>query len=306
VIRFLGARVLGAALVLWVVASLTFLAVMASGDPITAALQSTGASPEMIDQVRTELGYDRPLAVQYVDFLAHAVRGDFGESFRYGKDAMGLVAGRLPNTIALALAALAVTVALGVPLALAASWRPNSPVDRLVSLVCAGGQAIPNFVLGPVLLLVFAVAIPLFPVSGTTAPFAIVLPALTLAAYPVARLVRVLRAGILEARSADYVRTARSKGLRPSRIVSRHVLANAMLPSVTVLGLQVAGTLGGAVVVETVFSWPGVGSLARDALMSSDVNLALAVVVAFAAAVLVVNLVTDAVYALVDPRIRLT
>ncbi|WP_051792938.1 ABC transporter permease [Amycolatopsis jejuensis] len=303
--RFLLRRAGLAVLVLFAVVTLTFFVLHASGDPIGVALQGSGASDADVARIKHELGYDRPLPVQYVDYLGGIVRGNFGASLQYGQDSMGLVLQRLPYTLLLAGAALLVTALVALPLGILAGRRRGGVADRIAGFLAALGQSVPPFVTGPILILVFAVALPWFPVSGAGSAGSLVLPAITLALFPLSRVVRLLRSGMLEAGTAEHVSTARAKGLRERAVVLRHVFRNALLPVLTVIAVQITQMLGGAVVVEAVFGWPGIGSFARDALINSDFPLAQTIVVVTAAGVVLINLVTDLGYSLIDPRIRL-
>lgn len=303
--RFLAQRLALAAIVVLAVASLTFFALNLTGDPITNALLQGGASAQQIIDARRQLGYDRPILIQYADFLAKAVRGEFGRSIFYGEDALPLVLNRFPYTLALAAAAMVLTIAFAVPLgALAAIFR-DRPLDRFITTFIAFGQSVPIFVVGPLLILIFSVHIGLFPVSGAESRLSIVLPAISLSLYPLARITRLLRASMLEVATLDYILNARARGLSEWRVVLRYALRNALLPVLTVLGLQLGHLIGGAVIVETVFAWPGVGSFTRDALVNSDFPLAQTAVIIIALVVVIVNILTDIMYSLVDPRIRL-
>ena len=217
---------------------------------------------------------------------------------------MALVTHRLPATLELAGVALAMTIVISFMLGLASAYREGGIVDRFVLFVAAVGQSVPNFVAGPLLIAVFAVTLHLLPVEGRNSASSVVLPAITLALYPTAQIARVLRASILEVINADYVRAARARGTSALRVMLKHVTRNALLPVITIIGLQLNVMLGGAVIVENVFSWPGVGSLARQALLASDFPVAQSVVLVIAGMVVVVNLATDIAYAVVDPRLR--
>jgi peptide/nickel transport system permease protein len=290
--------------VLWAVATVVFLAIHATGDPIAAAMASVGMTASDAARMRHALGLDKPLIVQYWHFLGQALRGHFGDSFQSGSSAMALVTHRLPATLELAGVALAMTIVISFMLGLASAYREGGIVDRFVLFVAAVGQSVPNFVAGPLLIAVFAVTLHLLPVEGRNSASSVVLPAITLALYPTAQIARVLRASILEVINADYVRAARARGTSALRVMLKHVTRNALLPVITIIGLQLNVMLGGAVIVENVFSWPGVGSLARQALLASDFPVAQSVVLVIAGMVVVVNLATDIAYAVVDPRLR--
>ncbi|MEV7005052.1 ABC transporter permease [Streptosporangium sp. NPDC051022] len=301
---FLLRRLLLAVFVLLAVSSVTFFALRLNGDPITESLQASGASAAEISAIRHEMGYDRPIAMQYADFLAHLARGDFGDSLRYGQPAVQLIGERLGYTLELAGVALLLTLVVAIPLGILSAVRHGTVVDRLTIVLAAVGQAVPNFVVGPLLILLFGVVLGWLPVSGAEEPTALILPAVTLALYPLARVARLLRVSMIDVAGNDYVTTARAKGVAEWAVVVRHVFRNALLPVLTIVGLQIVAMLGGAVVVETVFGWPGLGTLAKDALLTSDFPLVQAIVVLIAAGVVVVNLATDIVYSVADPRIR--
>jgi peptide/nickel transport system permease protein len=302
--RFLVRRLVAALGVLWAVATVVFFAIHVTGDPIAAAMASVGMTASDAARLRHSLGLDKSVIVQYWHFLGQVLRGNFGDSFQSGGSAMRLVVHRLPATLELAGAALAMTIVISFLLGVVSAYREGGIVDRLVLFVAAVGQSVPNFVAGPLLIAVFAVALHLLPVQGLNSASSVVLPAVTLALYPTAQITRVLRASILEVISADYVRAARARGTSALRVMLKHVTRNALLPVITVVGLQLNVMLGGAVIVENVFSWPGVGSLARQALLASDFPVAQSVVLVIAVMVVVVNLVTDIAYAVVDPRLR--
>jgi ABC-type dipeptide/oligopeptide/nickel transport system permease component len=290
-------------LVVLAVASLVFVLMHASGDPL-AGFVPPGASPEQMAAMRERLGLDRPLPVQYADFLARAARLDFGDSWRANRAAMPLVLERAPATLRLAGLALALAATVGGALALAASARPGGVADALARGLSVAALATPAFWLGTMLMLVFAVRLQWLPSSGGDGWRALVLPALTLAAYPAGMITRLLRAGLLDAAGRDYARTAAGKGLAPGVVRRRHLLPNALVPTIAYLGVQAGFFLGAAVVVESVFAYPGVGRLAMQAALDRDLPVVLAFVVALAAAILIVDLVVETAAALIDPRLR--
>jgi peptide/nickel transport system permease protein len=290
-------------LVLWAVSTITFTILNVTGDPVTYALEATGATPTDIARVKHQLGYDRPLLNQYWSFLEHGVRGQFGKSFQYGTSAMQLVLDRLPYTLRLTGAALALTLLISFPLGIAAAYKVGGVVDRVALLFSALGQSVPSFVLGPILIIIFAVSMRLLPASGTDRRTSIILPAVTLALYPTARITRVLRASMLEVVNSEHVKAARARGVSEPVILLRHVTRNALLPVVTLVGLQLTAMLGGAVIVENVFAWPGIGSLARTALLASDFPIVEVIVILVAGLVIAINLLTDVLYTIIDPRI---
>ncbi|MBI4278109.1 MAG: ABC transporter permease [Armatimonadetes bacterium] len=274
------------------------------GDPISLMFPE-GLSPERLRQARAELGLDAPLYKQYAIFLAHAVRGNLGNSFRYQRPALDLVLERLPVTGQLAVAALVITMAVGIPLGVLAAARRGGLLDVLTMFMASVGQSMPTFWLGIMLIVIFAVALRWFPTSGRESPVHLVLPAVTLSGFSIALTSRLTRAAIREVLAEDYVRTARAKGVHERAVLVRHVLRNGIIPVVTVLGLQVGALLGGAVITETVFAWPGMGLLAIQAIYTRDYNIVQAVVLLSAFVFLVVNLCVDLFYLVLDPRIRL-
>jgi peptide/nickel transport system permease protein len=304
VITFLVRRFFLGLLVLWGVVTIVFIIVHSTGDPLAQGMQVAGMTQQQEGKIKHALGIDRPLLVQYELFLRHAIRGDFGDSFQTGTSAMGLALTRLPATLKLAGAAMALTIIVAGALGIAAAYRRDSIFDRLVGSFCTLCQAIPGFVAGPVLIIFFAVSLHTFPVQGTQGWRSIVLPTITLALYPIALTTKVLRGSILEVMNLDYVRAARARGIDRKIVVRRHVLRNALLPAITILGLQATYLLGGAVIVESVFAWNGIGSLTRQSLLASDFPVAQAIVVLIAAMVLAVNFFMDIVYAMTDPRIK--
>ncbi|MEW6270288.1 MAG: ABC transporter permease [Thermodesulfobacteriota bacterium] len=273
------------------------------GDPVDVILGERASRADR-DALRAELGLDRPAWRQLTDFVAGTLRGDLGRSLTTSRPVSELVLERYPATFELAGAALAIALAIGVPLGVAAAARPGSRVDRLGVLLAALHTALPSFCLGPLLQLAFAVELPLFPVSGRRGLASLVLPATTLGLGMSAVLARQLRSSLLDALALDCVRTARAKGLAPARVFLHHALPNAATATVTVLGLQLGGLLAGAIVTETVFSWPGLGRLLVQAIGARDYPLVQGCVLAVAATYVAVNLLTDLVQAAIDPRLR--
>lgn len=304
-IPFLFRRVGLALFVMFAVLTVVFFVLHATGDPLGVALLGSGASLEDIERIKHELGYDRPIFVQFVDYFFGIFRGDFGISMQYGQDSMVLVLQRLPYTLQLAAVALVITVVVAVPLGVIAAVRRGGVTDKLVIAMAAVGQSVPSFVVGPLLILLFAVALRWLPVAGAGAPASIVLPAITLALFPLARVIRLVRTSMLEILQADFVTTARAKGQRESLVIMSHAFRNALLSVITVVALQITSMIGGAVIVESVFGWPGIGSFARAALLNSDFNLAQTIVIVTAAGVVLINLLTDIAYSILDPRIGL-
>ncbi|MBI4013971.1 MAG: ABC transporter permease [Candidatus Rokubacteria bacterium] len=291
-----GVTLLGATLAVFCLVNL-------AGDPVRIMLAETGATPEDVARFKSELGYDRPLAEQFVGFVRRALRGDLGMSLRFRQPALDLVMERLPATIELATAAMGIAVAVGVSLGIvAAVWR-GSLVDRLATTVALVGQSVPLFWLGISLILVFAVMLRWVPATGRGTWAQLVLPAATLATFSMARIARLTRSSLLEVLRLDYVRTARAKGLAEPWVVHRHAVRNAMLPVMTLIALQFGALLGGAIVTEAVFAWPGLGQLALQAVLTRDLPLVQAVVVVTGALFIALNTIVDLLYGCLDPRI---
>jgi peptide/nickel transport system permease protein len=283
---------------------IVFVLVRASGDPVAIMLPDD-ATAEQIELLRQSLGLDRPVAEQYLIFLGNLARGDFGMSLRFrNQPAFEIVIERLPATLQLAAAALLVAVAISLPAGIIAATRRNRWPDRVASTLSVVGEAMPNFWLGIMLILVFAVQLGWLPVSGRGSLAQLVLPAVTLGTALAALLTRLMRSSLLEVLGQDYVRTARAKGLRPRVVLTKHALRNALLSYVTVLGLQVASLMAGAVVTEQVFAWPGIGLLAIQAINSRDMAIIQAVVIVASLVVMFANLLVDVLYSLIDPRIQ--
>jgi peptide/nickel transport system permease protein len=303
VTTYLLRRVLDAGLVIVAVTFVVFFLLHLTGDPVRLMLPPE-APAEEVERLRRALGLDAPLVAQYARFLAGIVYGDFGRSLRYNAPSLPLVLERVPATLLLATVATALAVAVSVPLGIAAAaWR-GSAVDRLCTLLGAFGQSMPVFWLAIVLILVFSVRYRWLPSFGGGSPRHLVLPATTLALYSLARISRLARSAILETLGTEYVRTARAKGLSGLAVVLKHALRNASLPIITVVAVEFGVLLGGAVVTETVFAWPGVGRLAVQAILTRDFPLVQAIVFVIATALVFLNLTVDLLYGLLDPRIR--
>jgi peptide/nickel transport system permease protein len=285
------------------VVTIVFFLLRLSGDPI-ALLVPPGATAADVAQLRHAYGFDRPLWIQYGDYLGHAVTGDLGTSIVYRQPALQVVLERVPATLELTAVALLLAIPLAVPFGIVAAARRDSWIDRLLMLLALAGQSFPYFFLGIVLILVFAVQLGWLPTSGSGTPVHLVLPAVTLAVYSVARTMRLMRTSLLAVLRADYVRTALAKGLRERVVVLRHAVRNALIPVVTAIGLDVGNLLGGAVVTETVFGWPGVGRLVVQAVSQRDYPVVQAGVVYVAVIFFLINTLLELVYRVLDPRLR--
>jgi peptide/nickel transport system permease protein len=300
VLRRLGQSVL----VLLGVSVIVFGLLHLTGDP-TRLLLPLEAREEDVRQLRALLGLDDPLWLQYVRFLGHALRGDFGLSFKHQVPALTLIVETLPATLELTAAGLALALVVAVPAGIVSALRRNSILDALCSVGVLMGQAMPVYWLGLLLILVFAVWLGWFPAAGRDGLRSLALPALALGAFSMARIARMTRSGMLEVLAQDYVRTARAAGLRAFVVTYKYALKNAAIPLVTIVGLEFGILLGGAVITETIFAWPGVGRLAVDAIFSRDYPLVQAIVAVMATLFVLINLAMDLLYTYLDPRIVL-
>jgi len=295
---------LGRALVtLWLVVTVVFVVLRFSGDPVRLLLPSD-ATEAQVQALRVELGLDESIPVQYGRFVLQLVQGDLGESLRFNQPALDLVLTRFPATAQLALVAFAVAAIVGLAIGSLSAFVRGSALDRFAMAVMGFLQAAPSFFLGIMFILLFSVQLGWFPTSGYGKPSQLVLPALTLCALTLASIARITRSSLLETLRTDYVRTARSKGLSERVVWSRHALRNAALPLATMLGLELAQLLSGAVIVETVFAWPGIGRLAIDSVAARDYPVVQAAVLLIASIFVVINLLVDLSYLVLDPRTR--
>jgi peptide/nickel transport system permease protein len=273
------------------------------GDPVEQML-GEGAAPGELAQLRHSLDLDQPLLQQYGHYLKQLAHGDLGQSLKYQTPVRRIIFERYPATLQLAFLALIVCVAIAIPAGILAAYRRGHAADRAIGLFTLFGLAIPNFALGPILILVFSIELGLLPVSGRGSPLSYILPAATLGAALAAILTRMVRGAMLEELSADYVRTARAKGLGTAAVLFRHAFRNALIPVITILGLQFGTLLAGTIVTETIFSWPGIGRLAVQAITERDYPLLQGCILVIALSCVLVNLLTDLIYAVIDPRVR--
>lgn len=302
-LRFFAFRLLRAAVTLTMVVTFAFLVLIASGDPADIIMGSD-APPEAIEAFRQAWGLDRPIWVQYMSYFSAVLSGDLGRSMRDGRDAIVLVTERIPATLALTLPALALKLALGIPAGIYAALHRNSMADRAVMVLAVAGFTIPSFVLGLLLVLVFAVQLGWLPSGGQESWRHAILPVITLGIGGAAVLARFTRSAMLEVLGQPYIRTASAKGVAWRAVVSRHALPNAAIPTVTIIGFMVGSLLAGAVVVESVFSWPGVGRLLVTAVANRDLAVVQCILLLVAATMITANLVVDLLYGLLDPRLR--
>lgn len=301
---YLVRRLLLALLVLFGVSFVVFLILHLTGDP-TLLLLPPDATAEEIQRFRQVMGFNDPVLVQYARFLRGAVQGDFGASLRHGEPAFALVLERLPATLELAGAALLVALCLAIPAGIISAVRRNTVLDYVTTVIALLGQSMPTFWLGIMLILVFSVQFSLLPSSGRGALEHLVLPAITLGLFTAARITRLTRSGMLEVLGQDYIRTARAKGVGERPVIWKHALKNASIPIVTIVGIELGTLLGGAVITETIFAWPGVGRLSVQAIFNRDYPVVQAAVFLLASTFVLVNLIVDIAYMYLDPRIRL-
>jgi ABC-type dipeptide/oligopeptide/nickel transport system permease component len=291
--------------VMWGAVTIVFLILrLVPGDPAELILGPDATQTE-VAALREQMGLGKPVLGQYLEYLGNVVRLDFGASYRFGFEAMDLVFQRLPATVELATTSLALALALGLPLGIVAALKVNTVTDRIVSVFSLVTQSTPSFGVGIVHILIFARSLNVLPSGGTGSPAHMVLPAITLALPFLAILVRLTRSGLLEVIHEGYIQSARARGFTERVVLFHHAIRNAMIPIVTVVGLQFGQLLGGTVIVETVFAWPGVGRLLIDSISHRDYGVVQASVLLIAGGFVVINLVVDVLYGVLDPRVRL-
>ncbi len=301
--RFLTYRLARMTVALWSVVTVVFIVMRLSGDPVPLLLPPDAPIAEM-ERVRADLGLDQPLLVQYGVFIRHAIRGDFGRSIHFRTSAMQVVWERVPATIQLALASFLCAVVIAVPAGILSAIKRGSAYDSAVMGVALVGQAAPTFYIGIMLILIFPLWLGVFPTGGRGEWRHVVLPAVTLGAFAMASIARITRSAVLEIQRADFIRTARAKGVPEFWTIAKHTMKNAAIPIVTIVGLQFGNLLGGAVVTETIFAWPGIGRLAIQSIYNRDYPIVQACVFLTAAMFVVLNFLVDVAYGFLDPRIR--
>jgi peptide/nickel transport system permease protein len=303
-LRHIAQRLLYTLPVIWLVVSLVFLMIhLVPGDPILQML-GEGAPATDIQAARHIYGLDEPLSQQYFHYWKGVLHGDLGPSLQFNQSVSSLIVQRYPYTLQLTLAALVVAILLSVPAGVRSAQRRNRWDDRALSVISLFGLSFPNFALGPILILFFSIKLGWLPVSGSGSFANLVLPAITMGGALAAILTRMVRTSMLEELNQDYIRTARAKGLSEPAVVYRHALRNAMIPIITVLGLQFGALLAGAIVTETIFSWPGIGRLTIQAISRRDYYLVQGCILAIGLTYVAVNFLTDLLYSAVNPRIR--
>lgn len=301
--RFLTYRLVRMVVALWSVVTVVFIVMRLSGDPVPLLLPPDAPIAEM-ERLRSEMGLDRPIYVQYGVFVRQALKGDFGRSIHFRTSAMKVVWERVPATLELAFASFLCAIVVAVPAGVLSAVKRGSTYDDIVMGVALVGQAAPTFYIGIMLILVCSLWLGLFPTSGRGDWRHMVLPAVTLGAFAMASIARITRSAVLEILRADFIRTARAKGLPEFWTIAKHTMRNAAIPIVTIVGLQFGNLLGGAVITETIFSWPGIGRLAIQSIYSRDYPIVQSVVFLTAAMFVVLNLLVDVAYGILDPRIR--
>ncbi|WP_417725672.1 ABC transporter permease [Salipiger sp.] len=302
--RYIFRRCFQGLVTLLVVSVVVFMLARMSGDPVMLLLPEFGTEEDAA-RLREQLGLDRPLVVQYSYFIANALQGDFGVSIKTSAPVTELIGERLPSSILLSAAAMAIAVVVGLPLGIVAAVRKGTWIDTVARVIALFGQSVPNFAMGVLLILIFSVQLRWLPSFGQTGWQSLIMPAVTLGSSMVlAGITRLVRSGMLDVLDSDYVKLARIKGLSEARVIWKHALHNAVLPVLTFVGFYFALIVGGVVVTETVFSWPGLGRLAYEAVLWHDFPLIQAIVLLLAAVSISVNLLVDILYAWLDPRIR--
>ncbi len=303
--RFWSLKILRTVLTLWFVITFTFVVLRTSGDPVVA-LVGADATPQEIEQFRALWRLDDSLWVQYLRYIGQMATGQFGISYRDGREVIDIIAERVPWTIMLGLVAYAGAIVIGIPAGIFAAIKRGSPFDNLIMATAVFGFAIPNFFLGILLILLFSLALQWLPSSGTSTIWHFIMPALTLATFTAGTLARFTRSAMLEVLDKLYIRAAAAKGVSYWKRIVFHALPNAGIPIVTIIGLNLGELIGGAIVVETVFAWPGVGRLLVTAVSSRDLAVVQALVLVMAMTMVIANLIVDLLYGLLDPRIRVS
>lgn len=302
-LRLLIPQTIQLVIAVWGISLIVFMVNFVIGDPLSG-LVNPETPPETREILRHQYGFDRPILVQYFDFARRAAVGDFGDSYIIKKPAIDLVFERVPATLQLALAGMGIGILIAIPVGIISAYRPYSLIDNVATIIAVAGQAMPVYWLGLMLILLLSVQMQWLPASGYGTPQHIILPAFCLGVFTAPIAMRLVRSGMLDVLTQDYVRTARAKGVRELPVLLRHALPNTLIPVITLLGLQFGQLMGGAVITETVFAWPGVALLAITAIYRSDIPVMQAAVVMLAVIITVVNFGTDVLVGMLDPRVR--
>jgi len=305
--RYVSKRIIQCIIVLFGITILTFGCMFLTGDPTTLILGDTkGMSQEAIQAFRVSRGFDKPWLVQYWNYISGIFRGDFGISYYYNRPCLEIVKDAFPNTVKLAFSALALTVIIAVPLGILCAVKKNTVYDKIGMAFGLLGQSLPIFWVGMLLILLFGVQLKWLPVSGAGTWKHLIMPTVALALFSCARNARIVRSTMLDVMGQDYIRTAKAKGLGNSKVVFKHALRNALGPVITMLGIELGSLLGGSIITESLFSWPGLGKLAITALERKDIPLVQCCVILCASIFVLVNLVVDLLYVVIDPKAKLS
>jgi peptide/nickel transport system permease protein len=303
VLRILLPQTLQLLVAIWGISLIVFLVNFVIGDPLSGLVSPE--TPEETRQIlRQQYGFDRPVLVQYADFARRAAVGDFGDSYIIKKPAISLVMERIPATLQLTLAGMGIGILIAIPVGIISAYKPYSMLDNIATIIAVAGQAMPIYWLGLMLIMLLSVHLQWLPASGYGTPQHLILPAFCLGVFSAPIAMRLVRSGMLNVLAQDYVRTARAKGVRELPVLLRHALPNTMIPVITLLGLQFGQLMGGAIITETVFAWPGVALLALTAIYRSDIPVMQASVVMLAVIITVVNFAVDVLVSVLDPRVR--
>ena len=302
--RYIRRRLLLAVLTFWAVSTIVWGLLYLTGDPVAILLAGTPAGQTDVEQLRHALGFDQPLPLQYLHFLGNAVQGDLGKSLRSGEPALLLVSRRIGFTLQLALLAMTLALAVSVPVGIVSATFRGSLTDRTLMLLSMVGQSMPIFWVGLLMIFVFAIELRWFPAGGAGGIKYLALPAATLALYPMARIARLIRSSLVDVLNQDYILAARARGLEEWLVVGKHALKNASLPVITIVALQFGYMLGGAVITETIFGWPGIGLFTVTAIHERDFPVVQAAVVLASGMFIALNFIVDLLYGWLDPRIR--
>lgn len=296
-------RILQIIPVLFIISFIVFTLVFVAGDPVSLMLPDD-APPEAREELMETMGLNEPFIVQYITYVGNMLQGDFGDSYRFNQPALDIVLDRLPATMELAIFAIVIATVVAIPLGIWSATKQNTGLDLIATGAAVIGKAMPNFWLGIMLILLFSVTLGMFPVSGRGSAMHVILPSITLATGIAAEMTRLIRSSMLDSLSQDYVRTARSKGLKDRIVVYKHAFRNSLIPVVTITFLQTSTLVGGTLITETVFAWPGLGQLLIQAVNTRDMAIVQASVFIIAILVIVMNLIADILYRFLDPRIK--
>ncbi len=302
--KYLLNRFLQSLIAILGITMVVFFVLHLAGDPVDL-LVPPSASIEDIERLRAEMGFDDPVMVQYARFMGNMLHGDLGMSYNYNEPALTLVLERLPATLRLTGAALFISLLFGIPAGVISAVKRNSRIDAVIRTLALLGQCLPAFWLGIIMILLFSVKLHWLPTSGNESWKSIIMPAFTLGVYTAATVTRLLRSNMIEVLSKEYIDTAKAKGLAPAMVIMKHAFKNAISTVLTVLGMQVALLLGGSVITETVFGWPGIGRLAVQSITNSDFNVVLAIVILMASGFVLINFIVDLLYSIINPRVKL-